>query len=91
LEISELIVRFRSEKRLTLKQFADLVGVSEGLVSKWENKSRTPKADNLYKINQLLNPKSPLPEIPPDDNGKVIPFYDTEVFATISPAISTFM
>lgn len=40
---------------MTLRDLSELLGVSEGVVSKWENGIRQPKADNLYKINQLIN------------------------------------
>lgn len=55
---------------MTLRDLSELLGVSEGVVSKWENGIRQPKADNLYKINQLINLNNGNQPIPiPSKNG----------------------
>lgn len=53
--IKDLLIEYRVKNKMTLRDLSELLGVSEGVVSKWENGIRQPKADNLYKINQLIN------------------------------------
>lgn len=55
MNIKDLLIEYRAKNKMTLRDLSELLGVSEGVVSKWENGIRQPKADNLYKINQLIN------------------------------------
>lgn len=51
-----------------------------------------PTIESLEKkikdLQRLIDTRQPLEKIPEDPNGKDLPFYDTEVFATIAPAMS---
>lgn len=42
------------EKGLTQKQFADAIGVSQQLISKWINHKCEPQIEMLYKIADYL-------------------------------------
>ena len=61
--LGETIKALRLEKGLTQPQLADLVGVSKGMISIWENKINEPKATYLkalasaldVTVDQLLN------------------------------------
>lgn len=61
--LGETIKALRLEKGLTQPQLADLVGVSKGMISVWENDINEPKATYLkalanaldVTVDQLLN------------------------------------
>ena len=61
--LGETIKALRLEKGLTQPQHADLVGVSKGMISIWENNINEPKATYLkalasaldVTVDQLLN------------------------------------
>lgn len=61
--LGETIKALRLEKGLTQPQLADLVGVSKGMISIWENNINEPKATYLkalanaldVTVDQLLN------------------------------------
>lgn len=52
MEFSETIKRIREERKLTQKQLADIIGVSDRTISKWENGSSVP---DLITIQNLCN------------------------------------
>ena len=61
--LGETIKALRLEKGLTQPQLADLVGVSKGMITIWENNINEPKATYLkalasaldVTVDQLLN------------------------------------
>ena len=61
--LGETIKALRLEKGLTQPQLAELVGVSKGMISIWENNINEPKATYLkalsialdINVDQLLN------------------------------------
>ena len=48
--LGEKIKALRLEKGLTQPQLAQLVGVSNGMISIWENNIKQPKANYLKKL-----------------------------------------
>lgn len=50
------ISKIRQARGLTLKQFADLLGVTEAAVSRWEADKRRPRYDMMEKLNDMLPP-----------------------------------
>lgn len=53
---NELIRLKRKEKGLTLRDVADVVGVSEGTVSRWESGDiKTMRRDKIEKLSRLLD------------------------------------
>ena len=48
------IARLREARNLTQKQLADLIGVQQQHVSRWERGERTPASVNLLKLCQVL-------------------------------------
>ncbi len=85
------IKEYRKLKGWTQTKLAEMLGVTKSMISQvesgtvhtpelWEHKLKSEMFSN---VNDL-----PLPLITPDPNGKKIPFYDTDVFATISPAMA---
>ncbi|MCR1898598.1 helix-turn-helix domain-containing protein [Irregularibacter muris] len=55
LYIGDTILRLRKEKDLTQEQLANMVGVSAGAVSKWENGNSTPDIALLSPLARALN------------------------------------
>lgn len=53
--IGERIKSLRKDNNLTQKKLADLTGLSEISIRKYENGERNPKFDTLEKISQALN------------------------------------
>ena len=49
-----LIRRYREEKMISQKEFADLIGVSFASVNRWENGHFTPTLKARRKIRDLL-------------------------------------
>lgn len=45
----------RKQRNMTLKQFADLLGLSEGLISYYENGIKNPSYKRLLEIKNKLN------------------------------------
>lgn len=52
-EFSNTIRILRSNKKLTMQELANQLGVTKGAVSMWENKGIVPREDILIKISQL--------------------------------------
>ena len=91
----------RRSRKLTIETFVDSIGVSSQTYHNWKNKNEVPKQyeaiiQKLYPygselISMIKEPaleyNKRLDQIHPDPNGKEIPYYETEVFATISPAM----
>lgn len=48
--LSERIKELRLEKKLTQPQLAEIIGVSKGMISFWENGVCEPTASNLVKL-----------------------------------------
>lgn len=73
-EIGEFIQQLRKEKRLTQKELADVINVSDKTVSKWENGNSTPDTTLLsdlckaldISVNELLSCE----KLPPEDYSK---------------------
>ncbi len=56
MKTNELIKLKRKEKGLTLRAVADVVGVSEGTVSRWESGDiKTMRRDKIEKLSRLLD------------------------------------
>ena len=53
--LGETIKALRLEKGLTQPQLADLVGVSKGMISIWENNINEPKASYLKALAVALD------------------------------------
>ncbi len=51
-EFSNTIRILRSNKKLTMQELADQLGVTKGAVSMWENKGIVPRDDILMKISK---------------------------------------
>ena len=49
--------QWRAVRGLTLKQVADAVGKSYGIVWNWENGKSEPRASDIAKLEQVLNIK----------------------------------
>ena len=54
-KISAMLSATRIEKGMTQKEFADFMGVSQGMVSKWESEEYNFTVANLAKICEKLN------------------------------------
>lgn len=52
--IGENIKRIRAEKRITQKQLADALGVSQAMVAQYESDKRNPKMETIKKIADAL-------------------------------------
>lgn len=52
---SDLLVEARTEKKLTQKQVAELVGVGIRTYQSWEYNERIPDAQNLLKLIKTLD------------------------------------
>lgn len=84
------------EKNISVSEMARRMDVSRAAINNYSN-TETFQEEVLEKILTALEvnkghflkytTKTPLPTIDKDPNGRKIPFYDTEVFATISPAM----
>lgn len=56
MEIKDVIRSKRLEKKLTMKQVADLIGVSEGTISRWEGgQIENMKRDNVAQLSKVLD------------------------------------
>ena len=55
MDIGKRIKQYRTEKKLTQKQLAELSGINEGTIRKYELGIRNPKNDQLEKIAKGLN------------------------------------
>lgn len=51
----ELIRKLRTERKITQKQLADRLGVSEATVCKYENNTSTPPFETLRSIASIFN------------------------------------
>ena len=51
----ELIRKLRTERKITQKQLADQLGVSEATVCKYENNTSTPPFETLRSIASIFN------------------------------------
>lgn len=54
IKIGEFIARKRKEQELTQMQFAELVGVSNKTVSKWETGARMPDVEIMQDVCDAL-------------------------------------
>lgn len=54
INISERIVRYRLENKLTQEEFGALLGVSAQAVSKWERVVCYPDITVLYELSRIL-------------------------------------
>lgn len=52
--LGETIKRLRNENNLTQPQLAKLIGVSNGIISIWENNINEPKATYIKKLALIL-------------------------------------
>lgn len=54
-EFGSLIFKLRTEARLSQAQLAEMLGVSDKAVSKWENGKAKPPTDTLKKLSGIFN------------------------------------
>ena len=52
---ADRIKNLRTEKRLSLKQLAKELNISDAAISRWENQLRVPNIIELKKIAQYFN------------------------------------
>ena len=52
--LGQNIKQLRLEKNITQKELASLIGVSQRLISNYENDSATPTVENLIKIADIF-------------------------------------
>ena len=53
-DIGKFIQEIRKEKRLTQKELAELIGVSDKTISKWENGNSSPDTSMLMSLSEAL-------------------------------------
>jgi len=53
--ISEMIKKLRKEKRMTMRQLGDGIGVSDSAVSQYESGERRPPIDVCVKLAELFD------------------------------------
>lgn len=53
--IGKRIYKIRKERGLSQEEFANMIGVSRQIVSKWESDSSVPMSDKLKRISDVLN------------------------------------
>lgn len=60
----EKIKKARKEKHMTMRELANLVGVSYQMIGQWESGERNPKLENIVKLSSVLiiNPMELLPD-----------------------------
>ena len=54
-DISERIKKLRKSRRMTIKTFADRIGVSSNTVSRWEQRKNTPRETQQYNMCQVFD------------------------------------
>lgn len=54
-KISSAIIKCRVDKKMSQKEFAEFIGVSQGMVSKWESEDYNFTVEGLAKICEKLN------------------------------------
>lgn len=84
------IKEFRQSKGWTQTKLAEFLGVTKSMISQVESGTvPTPELwEYKLKSELLSNVNDQLPNIPSDPNGKKIPYYEGQAFATISPAMA---
>ena len=55
IEFSKIVFEARKAKKLSQKELADMLGVSNKSVSKWENAEAFPRDDTLDKLCRVLD------------------------------------
>ena len=53
-DIGKFIQEIRKEKGLTQKELAELIGVSDKTISKWENGNSSPDTSMLMSLSEAL-------------------------------------
>lgn len=56
--LGERILRLREEKEMKQKELANLVGITEASLSRYENNKRTPSSDIISKLASVLEVSS---------------------------------
>lgn len=51
----------REEKKLSQNKLADMIGVNQTTIARWEDDNRTPNLDNAIDVSRVLN--VPLPDL----------------------------
>ena len=54
MSVSENIFRILNERRISQKQFAQMIGVPESTISDWKQKGKSPSADRIMDICRAL-------------------------------------
>ncbi len=54
-DLGALIKKFRTEKKMTLKQLAARLGVTEAAVSRYENNLSTPSLEKMRSLASIFN------------------------------------
>ena len=55
IEFCERLKALRIEKKLSQPELAQLIGVSKGMISFWENGINEPTISNLIKLTQVFD------------------------------------
>ena len=60
----EKIKKARKDNHMTMRELANLVGVSYQMIGQWESGERNPKLENIVKLSSVLiiNPMELLPD-----------------------------
>ena len=71
----------REEKKLSQNKLAEMIGVNQTTVARWEDDNRTPNLDNAIDVANVLN--IPLPDLVGKDlsnpnNSHIIPKTDSD-------------
>lgn len=64
MKVGEKIKKARKENCLTMREMANLVGVSYQMICQWESGERNPKLENIVKMSSVfkINPMELLPD-----------------------------
>lgn len=54
MSLGENIKKYRTERKMTQKQLSELVGVAEITIRQYESGKRSPKAEHIFKISNVL-------------------------------------
>jgi transcriptional regulator with XRE-family HTH domain len=86
-ELGKAIKRRREELRLSLRDVADVTGVSASTLSRIENGTGRPDADNIARLTQWLDmPVDRLMKKPSTDNVEPVIYYPHEATPEIVEA-----
>ena len=85
MKLSDKLIELRKEKGWSQEDFAEKLDVSRQAISRWENGSALPDAQNLFRISKLFNVSADYLLNDGHEGEKTIPATDaaTEVTAPL--------